>query len=149
MEFHFQLLHCALYFLGPAPGWSLFSRVRLIHLKNSSDRITHQKTAEVKGATVKNFLVAVLAGTTLQGVTFVTNAPWAVVLVVLATLVTCLASLYMSYKQVRKLASLDGTASVEEGLWGIRWRALSDPKDSESKESKARGPRPRRWSQRE
>jgi hypothetical protein len=95
---------------------------------------------------VKNILVAVLPGTTLQGATLFTDAPWwAVVLVVLATLVTCLASLHMSYKQVRTLASLDGTESVE-GPWH-RWRALCDPKNPESKEPKARGPR--RWSQRE
>ena len=96
---------------------------------------------------MKNILVAVLAGTTLQGAAFFTDAPWwAVVLVVLATLVSCLASLHMSSKQVHRLASLDDTASVT-GAWGIRWRALCDSKeDSQSKESKAR--EPRRWSQR-
>lgn len=95
---------------------------------------------------MKNILVAVLAGTTLQGASLFADAPWwAVVLVVLATLVSCLASLHMSYKQVQRLASLNGTGSVQ-GAWGIRWRAC-DSKDPESKESKAR--EPRRWPQRE
>lgn len=92
---------------------------------------------------MKDTLISGVVGTASGVPPILVGAPWwVVILAMFGMRLLLLASQRMNYREVHRLASLDGSGSVK-GHGGIEWTSSSEPATPEPKEPEA--PKPRRW----